>query len=230
MKKIDNYLNQLYLEEELQLLDEALFNVVKKFTSDKIKLLVGTLKRGDLKKVKKIGDSFGITRIKPAKLNSFAKSKIPSYKDSKNISERVLKNSIPGLSKNMLNHASSLIAIASVIPKKKGVAPKSPKVRTKELLKDVVMRSRKWQDDYMDKGAEGGDKIPPESVPDYAVGITLVFIMTSLAGASMWFIITALPGVIFMIQLTLVIVAALSIAGGVIYGVVKAAAAAAGRK
>ncbi len=220
MKKIDNYLNQIYLKEEIQLLDEALLDVVKKFTSDKIKLFVGAIKRGDIKQAKKIGDALGVNRINPVKFNLFVKSKIPSYNESKKLAEKVLKNSIPGLSKKMLDHASGIIAIASVIPTKKNVAPKSPKARTKELIKDVIMRSRKWQDEYMDKEAESkpNTNIPQESIPDYAVGATLVFVMAALAGGSLWFIITALPGLLLILKMSMIIAAVGSVIFGIVFG------------
>jgi len=220
MKKIDNYLNQLYVEEELQLLDEALLDVVKKFTADKVKSFIGAVKKGDIKQAKKIGDILGVNRINPVKFNLFAKSKIPSYNESKKLTEKVLKNSIPGLSKKMLDHASGIIAIASVIPIKKNIAPKSPKARTKELLKDVIMRSRKWQDEYMDKEAEGkpNTSIPQNSIPDYAVGVTLVFVMAALAGGSLWFIITALPGLLLILKMSIIIAAVGSVVFGILFG------------
>lgn len=189
MKKIDNYLDTLHLVEEANLIQEGLGDVIKNFNINKAKQIFSVLKDGNIKKFKSIADSFGFNRIKPEKMDAFAKTKITDYAESKDLAKRVLKNSVPGVSKKMLEAVSSAIATASTLPKKKGVVPKSPLKRTKEIVKQVVIRSRKWQDDYMDtEASDKGKRIPKESLPDFAVGIAVVVTITALLGLSIWVI------------------------------------------
>ena len=166
MNKVDYYLESLYLTEELDLIQEGLGDIVKKFTIDKVKRLFGFVRSGDSKKLTALGNSIGLNRIKPKSMDSFANSRIANFSSSKDLAKKVLKNSMPGLSKKMLEAASSTIAAASVVPKRKGVVVKSPQRRTKELIKEVVVKSRKWQDDYMDaRASEETDKTKRTNFP-----------------------------------------------------------------
>ena len=213
MKKIDNYLDTLYLVEEANLIQEGLGDVIKNFNINKAKQIFSVLKTGDIKKFKSIADSFGFNRINPKKMDAFAKTKITDYTESKDLAKRVLKNSVPGVSKKMLEAVSSAIATASALPKKKGVVPKSPLKRTKEIVKQVVIRSRKWQDDYMDtEASDKGKRIPPESLPDFAVAIAVVFTITALLGLSIWVVHYVITSLITLFWLALILAAAGSVA------------------
>ena len=217
MERIDNYLQDLYLTEELELLGESIGDAIKKFTVDKAKGFItkfkGMIKSGNIKGAQKLGKSLGFGRVQPKAVDKFMNTKSADYSVVKGLASRVLKNSLPGNpKKETINKAATYVAIRSLMADKKGV-PLNVTVNAKKHIKDFVTRANKYYDDYEQQAeeAEKNGKAPPipmDSLPDYVVGATIVIGFTMIAGITTWWLYTNLA---YFIMVLIYVIAALGL-------------------
>lgn len=183
MERIDNYLETLYLAEELEVFQEGITNIIKKFTANKMKAFVKNFKSAvesnNIKKVKQVAKATGLGRIKPSAVDSYMNTQSSDYSTVKGLASKVLKNSLPGNPKaKTIDRAATYIAMRSLMAPKKGVLPK-PISAGKKHIKEFVATANKYYDDY-DQQADDAEKegkappIPRDSLPDYVVGAVIV--------------------------------------------------------
>jgi len=187
MDKIDNYLEHLYVQEELMTLFEVDMNqIIAKFTPDKLKSITkkvqGSINKKDPFKSMKLIKT--VTKIIPtvnvATVDKYMASKVKEYNSMKKMAEVVIKNSFSGASKQAVAIASSAITVLSLVGKK------NEKITLKENLKknvkEFVVRARKFGEDYNedDKETSGFQK---EDLPDLAVAWVIITMGTAVAVA-----------------------------------------------
>jgi len=224
MERIDNYLQDLYLAEEIELLREGIGDAIKKFTVDKAKGFItkfnGMIKSGNIKGAQSLGKSLGFGRVKPKNLDKFMNTKSGDYSAIKGLASRVLKNSLSGNpKKESIDRAATFIAVRSLIADRKGVAP-NVTVNAKKHIKKFVITANKYYDDY-DQQAEDAQKegkappIPKDSIPDYVVGITIVLGFVGIAGVTTWWLFTNLTFIIVLIITVMGALAAMGALAGI---------------
>jgi hypothetical protein len=185
MSKIDNYIDFLYLKEEM-IHEEELSGLVKSITpQNKTKSMIQNISNsldekdieGSIKKVKRV--LMPMPKIKLSKIDNFMNSKYKDYFKLKRTANVILNNSIPGVSKNMLDVASSFIVISSMVAKK-SESNKDPKELMKRNIKDFVVKVRSFYDD--DEEEVKGDNSPDSKVnKDMLVGYATIAIGIVLA-------------------------------------------------
>jgi len=219
MERIDNYLETLYLAEELEVFQEGITDAIKKFTAAKAKGFVKNFKSavdsGKMKKAKQVAKATGLGRIKPGAVDSFMNTKSADYSTVKGLASKVLKNSLPGNPKaKTIDRAATYIAIRSLMAPKKGVIPK-PTSNGKKYIKEFVATANKYYDDY-DQQADEAEKegkappIPKDSLPDYIVGAVIVLGFVSIAGMTTFWLYQHLA---FFLLLIITVIGALAAMG-----------------
>lgn len=208
MERIDNYLQDLYLAEEFELLGEGIGDTIKNFTSDKAKSLIKKfnemIKSGNIKGAQRLAKSTGLSKVKPKAIDKLMNTKSADYSIAKGLASRVLKNSLPGNPKKQsIDRAAIYIAVRSLMSDKKGV-PLNVTVNVKRHIKDFVTRANKYYDDYeqeretAEKEGEKAPPIPRDSLPDYIVGATIIVGFTSIGVVTTWWLYTNLFNVIIL--------------------------------
>ena len=196
MDKIDTYLEQLNISEDLELLEEADFKALaKKLVPDvKLKGVVSKLKSSfDIKKPEKIikaVKAINIPIVKPKTIDKIIGSKIPGYSKNKATAKVILKNSMTGAKETSLDAAASFIALQSMF-KKKGEKD-DPKGILKNNIKQFVLRARKFQSEY-EAIPEEKRVIPKDVLVDYVLGATIVVLalgFVTLIGSGLYVVIT----------------------------------------
>ena len=205
MEKINNYLQLLYLSEELNFLQEGIGDMIKQFTADKAKSMLQRLSKlvdeKNFKGIQSFGTTTGFSKVKLQTIDEYMSSKYEEYTNLKEFTGRVLKNSLRGKhNKKLLDIASSYLAIRSFMPERKGAVPK-PKRDSKDRIKDFVAKYNSYYDDYEEKASSPESKIqiPKESIPDYVLGITIIVSIVSILGFGVWFLYTHIHMVFFLL-------------------------------
>jgi hypothetical protein len=185
MSKIDNYIDFLYLKEEM-IHEEELSGLVKSITpQNKTKSMIQNISNsldekdieGSIKKVKRV--LMPMPKIKLSKIDNFMNSKYKDYFKLKRTANVILNNSIPGVSKNMLDVASSFIVISSMVAKK-SESNKDPKELMKRNIKDFVVKVRSFYDDDEEE-VKGGNSPDSKVNKDMLVGYATIAIGIVLA-------------------------------------------------
>jgi len=188
MESIDKYLKVLEIKDECVRLNEGeLDKAISKLTPEsKTKSMVKKVsssvnKRTPLESLKKISSILSfLPRISVASIDRFMSSRVSEYKSLKRTADVVLKNSISGISNDVNNYASTLIATLSFVAKKNEKV--NPKDNLKKILKEVVTKSRKFMEEHEDvETKKPGFK--KEDLPDLAVAWVIVVMSASTAGA-----------------------------------------------
>ena len=212
MDKIDNYLDHLYIQEELMTLFEVDLNqIVSKFTPDKLKGIAkkvqGTINKKDpvksINRIKTVMKAMPTVNI--ATVDKYMASKVKDYKSLKKMAEAVIKNSFGGASKQAVGVASSAITVLSMVGKKNEKI--TLKDNLKKNVKEFVVRARKFGEDYSedDKEPSGFQK---EDLPDLAVAWVIITMGTAAAialGTGGFMILAEVAGVIAPIVIAAVI-------------------------
>ena len=175
MNKIDIYLNELHIQEDIA-------SVLPKIDSRSyIKKLKGSVNLkdpvGSMKKVAKLAPP-GLTPNVIKRIDKVASEKYANYKKLQTISSRVVKNSIANVSDQMSEIAGSFLVISSMFSKgKKNITHEA---NLKIQLKEFVTRVRKFGEDY-DEEEKKNSKIRPSDYADLSVAWVVVVMSTALA-------------------------------------------------
>jgi len=202
MDKLDKYLDSFYLQEELNMLNEFdLTKLSSKIPTDEkangiLKKLNSSINmnkpKESLVKMKKVVS--GLPSINTSSVESFATKKIKNYKAMKGMSQKIIENSLPGISNNMVNNAAIFLAISSNFSKK------DEKVSQQDVLKrnikTFVLKVRKFADDFDDSEEKKKTSVfQKEDIPDLAVAWVIVAMATAIAigfGTGIYAILTSI--------------------------------------
>jgi hypothetical protein len=189
MDMIDKYLEVIYLQEDLVTINELdLKGFISKLSPEsktkslakKISGMVNPKKPiGSLKKV-----SAAVKFLPTIKKSSFDKymvSKVDNYKVLKNKSEVIVRNSLPSVSKDAVDMASTFLAVSTMF------VPKKDKNITKDKLlkrnvQTFVTKVRKFGDDYEDQERKES-ALKKEDIPDLAVAWVIVVMSLAIGVA-----------------------------------------------
>lgn len=176
MNKIDSYLNEVYVREELNLpkVDfKGFVNKSKKIVDEKDP-------KGSINRILKISPP----GIKPSMLktiDNYASSKYDKYDKMKNDTARIVKNSIEGVSPKMAQIAASYLVISSMFGKK-NQQNMTHEAMLKTNIKEFVVKTRKFGEDYSDEEEEKKNKrLRPSDYADLSVAWVIVVMSTALA-------------------------------------------------
>ena len=237
MERIDNYLETLYLAEDLEVFQEGITDAIKKFTANKVRAFVKNFKSAvdsnNIKKAKQVAKATGLGKVKPGAVDSYMKSQSSDYATVKTLASKVLKNSLQGNPKvKTIDRAATYIAVRSLMATKKGVLPK-PLSNGKKYIKEFVATANKYYDDY-DQQADEAEKegkappIPRDSIPDYVVGAVIVVGFTTIAGAATFWLYHHLAFFLILIITVIGVLAAMGSLAGIVIAKGGEAAAAGG--
>lgn len=179
MDKIDIYLEQLYLTEQIELLDEGVLkDIVKKLVPEsKIKSVISKLKKSfDIKKPEKIikaAKGIKIPAVNPKIIDKTIGSKVPLFRKNKAIAKPILKNSLPKAKDKSIEAAATFVALQSLF-KKKGET-ENLKAILRKNIKDFVLRARKFESDY-ESQPEEKQTIPADVLGDYIIGSVIIIL------------------------------------------------------
>lgn len=182
MEKIDKYLNDLYITEEINYILEFEFkSLLNKFKTKsdimsfgkKFKSLVNV--KNPEKAIKKGKQLTKNIKVELSSVDKFLSKIDKTFLKRKTLAKRILENSLSKASLSSIDIASSFLAVTSVIQKKNKQLPTN--VKLKNDIKKFVTQVRKFQNEYGenedDDSKSSSHRIPMESVPDYAIGLTI---------------------------------------------------------
>lgn len=203
MNKIDTYLEQLDLREELELVQEIdLKDFSKKLNLAKLKGIASKLKNSfDIKnpnKIIKAVKSAKIPSVKPSTIDKIIGSKVPTYKKNKASAKVVLKNSLGKANELSIDAAATFIALKSMYKKKD--EKDNPNGILKRNIKEFVLKARKFQSEYESLPENKERAIPKDVLADYAIGATIVVLAIALAagvGSGVYLILSSISTLIW---------------------------------
>lgn len=171
---LDGYLEDLYLLEELEQLNEVeLKKAIEKFTprnklmnvAKKLQKVVDMQNpKETLKKLK----SLGIPNVKFKKVVSYLDKKSDIFEKNRKKAEIIIKNSLPEADRKLIPIAATVVAIKSITkPKRK--PGNDPDKLLKNSLREFVGEVREVEEEHQ-------EKIKREMLLDYAIGAVIVSI------------------------------------------------------
>lgn len=179
MNKIDSYLNEIYIQEDMQ---EVLsdYKRIDKPTVMKLNAAVNPKDpKGSLQKLSKLIPSGFNGKKAITKVDQAIGMKISEYPKLKKRATIVVKNSISGVSDQMADVAGSFLAFHSLFAKK-GQENMPLDTNLKNNLKIFVTKVRKFGEDYEDEKEEK-TKLRPSDYADLSVAWVVIVMTTGLA-------------------------------------------------
>jgi len=180
MNKIDNYLNEVYIQEDIKEALSAYQTIDKRFLSK----MKGTIKendpKGSMKRLKKIVPSGFNAKTALSKVDAALGMKVSEYPKLKKRATVVVKNSINGISNQMAEIAGTFLAFHSLFAKKG--QENTPVDKNLQLnLKIFVTKVRKFGDDYEESDSKEKSKMRPSDYSDISVAWVIIVMSTALA-------------------------------------------------
>jgi len=176
MNKIDSYLKEIYVREELTLPKMDF----KGFANKSKKIVDESDPKGTINRILKIAPP----GIKPSMLktiDNYVSGKYDKYDKMKGDTQRIIKNSIEGVSPKMAEIAASYLVISSMFGKK-GQQNMTHEAMLKLNIKTLVGKARKFGEDYSDEEEEKKNKrLRPSDYADLSVAWVIVVMSTALA-------------------------------------------------
>lgn len=205
MEYINKYLKILEIQDECIKLNEAnLGNLFSKLTPETntkslLKQMESSInKRDPVTSIKRIKSLLSfLPTVKLKSVDSYIESKVKEYKNLKRMSRIVLTNSLPGISVEVQDYASSFLALSSFVVKKGQNI--NPKENLKKNLKEFIMKTRKFMDEQESDQENKKVAFQKEDLPDLAVAWTIVVMTTALGtalGLGGYAILTSIAGAI----------------------------------
>jgi hypothetical protein len=185
---LDNYIEGLYLSEDLQYMEEGLKDVVAKFTQPVLKKIMPQMfKIGASKnpaEFEKLIAKHGIKRrkVKDKDIKDLTNRLPADIQQGAQFAKRVLDNSLPRSSKTMRFTASYFIA---ALAKLKNM--KSPNLMgsIKAELKTFIPRVQSFYEEIEEKTTEAGKKMSADDMADIAIGIGSIVAVAGLTGMAL---------------------------------------------
>lgn len=178
---IESYIEDLYLSEDLQYVDESIKKFMSKITPSKVKQLLSKVYAPAAAKdmpaflslVKKYG--LDAKRIKPKEAAQALKQLPEEIQQGAKLSARVLKNSVPKASKDSISAASYYIAILTKVKNKKSVNYMGA---LKSELKNYVSKVRQFYEEADEQQKQTGGST--EDIADVAIAIATVVTLATV--------------------------------------------------
>jgi hypothetical protein len=186
---IESYIEDLYLREEFQYLDEGAKEILSKLTPPVLKNILPKLfSIGASKDIKGYVDLLKRKGIKPKKVNpkdlqELAKVVPEELQDSAQFASRVISNSIPKASKKSKFAAGYIIALLAKVKNQK---TNNIQGAVKKELKTFIPKVQQFYEEVEEKTAETGKRVLPEDMSDIAMAIGVIVAVGSLAGLIIW--------------------------------------------
>lgn len=178
MNKIDMYLNEMYIQEDIQSFVKEFSKFDKSFIN-KMKNAVD-LKNpaGTIKKISKMAPP-GLVNKKPVqKIDRTLTSALPEYPKWKKRATAVIKNSVSGVSDQLADAAGTFVVFSSMFAKK-GQENIAIDQNIKNNLKMFVGKTRHFADEYENEPEKR--KIRPSDYADISVAWIIIAMSTALA-------------------------------------------------
>jgi hypothetical protein len=202
MSNVNEYIDILYLHEELLQLNEIdLSAAIRKLTPESktknmVKNIATSLDKKDksksLKKIKTIVTA--VPKVKPQSIDNHISSKYSDYKKMKKTADVVLKNSLPEVSIKVRDIASTFLSVSSMVAKKKNLNIE-PTTNLKNNIKLFVTKVRSFVDFDEDEQEKKKSGLEKEDIADLSVAWVIVTMSTALAvglGTGMYGVLTAI--------------------------------------
>jgi len=139
---LENYLNEIYENENVKYLSEDIKSIVSKLKSLNFKNIVSSLessaKSKDINKIKKIINSIKIPSLSNQNVADNLKKINPDFNKSYELSKKVISNSIPDLNDKVVDSVSIAVAAKSTFKSN------DPMGDTKQTLLTTVPQIRKY--------------------------------------------------------------------------------------
>lgn len=173
MDYINEYLEQLYLLEEIELIEEVdLKKVIQKISPKRnLEELSNKFKKISKQKPKEMVNSvlkLNVPSVKPSQIDSYFSKKGKEYKRLNKKAETVIKNSLPEASPKMVDAAATYVTVRSFLKMKK--EPDNLDMRFRENVKNFISDVRERDDEVDEK-----PKMPPGTKLDYVIGLTIIW-------------------------------------------------------
>jgi len=181
MNKLESYLNEIYIQEDMKEALKEFSNLDMNFMRKVKSALNPTDPKGSLKKVAKFVPP-GINAKKAmSKIDSVIGLKISEYPRLKKRATAVVKNSVNGASKQMAEVAGTYLAFSSLFVKK-GQENTTLDKNLKVNLKIFVGKVRKFGEDYEDEDDQKNKKtLRPGDLADLSIAWVVCVMSAGLA-------------------------------------------------
>jgi len=175
---VDNYLDMLsFINEGEIIIGEGFVDIVKKFDPRKLKSIIPNIqsayKDSDFNKLFKIVKTMSPEEIPIEKIEKLAEEKVPSYKTTTTLANRVLKNTFPKANSKLVKALSIAISV-------KSSKSENPVAETKTMLKKIAF---KINNDLEKISDEDKLKIPEGTLIDEVIGWSVVGVCLLLFSA-----------------------------------------------
>lgn len=176
MKHIDNYIESLYIQEDVS----SIFPSIKKNMASRIKGMINV--NDPIASMKKI--SKAVPNIDPNKklpmVDKFLSGKIDKYNIYKTMTTKVLRNSIDGLTPKTANAVAPAIIAISMVAKKSNSNLTFEK-NLKLNIREVVAKARKFGEDFEEEDEKDPAKRSRKvnDIADLSVAWAVVLVITT---------------------------------------------------
>jgi len=181
MDILENYLSEIHENRNYEYLSEDIKSIVSKLKSLNLKNIISSLqtsaKSKDLSKIRKIINSIKVPTLSNQNIITNIKKVEPDFGKSYELSKKVISNSIPDLSDNIVNSVSIAVATRSVYKSN------DPMGDTKNTLLTTVPQLRKY--------VGTGTNLDPESI--MSAVIVIVFLIAGIATVVSYGFATLMP-------------------------------------
>jgi len=180
---VEDYIENLYVCEEFQYLDESFKEFFSKLTPPKMKqILSKTYEKAaskDLQGFLSLAKKFGldINKIKAKDRTNVVKQLPEEIQKGAEFSRRVIQNSIPKASKSSTNAASYFVA---VLAKYKSQKTSNYMGSLKTELKGFIGKVNQFYEEAEEKANQAGERILPEDIADMAIAIGTVVALSAV--------------------------------------------------
>jgi len=181
---IESYIEGLFLNENLEYLDETFKEFLAKLTPPRIKQMISKSpkkieSKNELQGIMNLGRKFGldINKVKSKDMINAANSLPDEIKKGAKFSKKVIKNSIPKASESSVNAAAHFVA---VLAKYKNYKSSNYMGSVKSELKSYIMKVQQFYEEAEEKASDAGKKILPEDMADMAIAIGTVVALSAI--------------------------------------------------
>jgi len=205
MKKIDNYLQHLFTQEEF-INEVDLKTLVSKTTPEKIKSILKGIKNiinktttpvQSLKKIKRLTKNISVPSV--GDIDKILASKVKKYKLMKQKTKTVIKNSIPGISEKALDIASSSIVVFSMMSRTTNKITLEKNL--KKNIQEFVMRVRR----FVEEEEETKKSISKQDIADLAVAWIIVVMGIAVATGGFMILLEISSSIPYLLLLVIIL-------------------------
>jgi hypothetical protein len=212
MKNIDNYLDSIYMQEDIN----SIFPSISKSITSKLKGMINVKDPvGSMKKISKAVPNMDPNKKLPM-VERFLSSKIDKYDTYKKMTVTVLTNSVNGLTPKTASALAPTIIAGSMLAKKSN-ANLTLERNLKLNLKEIVVKARKFGEDFEEEDEDDPAKKSRKvnDIADLSVAWAVILVISTAvigAVAGGWVVLSIISAIVaawwFPVIVGLVILAA----------------------